>query len=238
METKPLISVLLPCYKHEAYLMNAVQSIINQTYENWELLILSDDPEYILRDYNDLDKRIDVYDRINTLNCDERKGKWYRINEGFEIANGQYIAFQDADDISIPQRFELSLKHIGDKDFLYGDSIYFLSNGTQKYVKAPAKFDLDYLKTKSLGNQGSYFFKKGLPKYPEVGYGDDRCWLIRCLQNGMTTKYLPLPFYYYRNYTSNFRINSFNKFQTVFARIHRRYLNYKLQKYVDQQQIT
>ncbi|MFX0141218.1 MAG: glycosyltransferase family 2 protein, partial [Candidatus Hodarchaeota archaeon] len=232
METKPLISVLLPVYRHEAYLMDAVQSIIRQTYENWELIILEDDSDIHLLDYENLDSRINVIPTI------EHYGKWYRINNGLYRSSGQYIAFQDADDISIPQRFELSLKHIGDADFLYGDSIYLLSNGTQKYVRAPEQFDLDYLKQKSLGNQGSYFFKKGLPNYPEVGYGDDRCWLIECLKTGIKTQYLPLPLYYYRNYTSNFRINSFNKIQTIFARIHRTYLNYKLQKYVNQQQIT
>ena len=48
----PKISVILPHYKHEAYLMDAVQSIINQTYEDWELIILNDDPDCDLRSYS------------------------------------------------------------------------------------------------------------------------------------------------------------------------------------------
>ena len=125
MENKPLISVLLPVYKHEAYLMEAVHSILSQTYTHYELIILNDDPNIDIHNYKDLDGS----DRIRTFDTFDNKGKWYRINEGFEIARGDFIAFQDADDISIPYRFVLSLMNIGNADFLYSDAISMNKDG-------------------------------------------------------------------------------------------------------------
>ena len=178
--------------------MDAVQSIINQTYQNWELLILSDDPDSTNIEYHSLDKRIEV------VECNERRGKWYRINKGLTFSSGSYIAFQDADDISISQRLELSLHYIGGADFLYGDSISMFQNGTNCYNKCQ---ELD-IANRPLGNQGSYFFKKNDVSYPEIGRGDDWLFVAKCLKAGMKFKYLPLPLFFYREYTGNFRKSS------------------------------
>jgi len=218
VENNPLISVLLPVYKHEAYLMEAVQSIINQTFTDWELLILTDDPELnsSLYDYCELDERIIFY------GCDKNKGKWYRINEGLAIAQGDFIAFQDADDISIPHRFAVSLQNIGDADFLYGDAIAINQDNTHSYLKCQ---DID-INNRPLGNQGSYFFRKSDISYPEIGRGDDWLFVAKCLKAGMKFRYLELPLYYYRDYTGNFRKNS-NKIKRYFS-------NRKLKKIVNQ----
>lgn len=218
MENKPLISVLLPVYKHEAYLMDAVQSIINQTFEDWELLILNDDP------HNDLSEYINLDCRIRVSNCSKNKGKWYRINEGFNLSRGMYIAFQDADDISIPQRLELSIKNIGRADLIYGDAIGLLKDGTKQYLK-PWFGNID---DKPVGNQGSYFIKltDKVPNYPEIGRGDDWIFIAKCIKAKMILSYIPLPFYYYRDYTGNFRASS-NKIKRFFS-------NRKLRKLVNQ----
>lgn len=201
METNPLISVLLPVYKHEAYLMDAVQSIINQTYQNWELFILSDDPELSLHYYMRIDKRIFAIDTNGNY------GKYAVINSGFTMCNGNYIAFQDADDISMPQRFELSIKNINGNDFLYADGISLLPNGEQQYMKA----DGNHLTKKPLGCQGTYFIKnsKNIPEFEKgINRGDDWIWVVKCIMAGMSMCHLPLPLYYYRDYTGNFRKNS------------------------------
>jgi len=200
MET-PLISVLLPVYKHEAYLMDAVQSIINQTYQNWELLILNDDPEKYLNFYERLDSRIEVFEN------DKHRGKWFQINCGIKLSAGSYIAFQDADDISMPQRFDISLKEINGNDFLYADGICLLPNGKQKYMKS----DGNNLTKKPLGCQGTYFIKKSdnVPEFEKgINRGDDWIWVVKCIMAGMSMCHLSLPLYYYRDYTGNFRKNS------------------------------
>jgi len=214
----------MPVYKHEAYLMEAVHSILSQTFTDFELIILSDDPGYVYLDYQDLDNRIEVYDKINSGELTfQNKGKWYRIKQGFGLAKGQFIAFQDADDVSIPQRFELSLKNIGDADFLYSDAISMNKDGTHSYLRCQ---DLE-IENRPLGNQGSYFFRKVISiKYPEIGRGDDWLFVAECFKKGFKFKYLPLPLYYYRDYSGNFRANS-NKIKRYFS-------NRKLRKIVNQ----
>lgn len=213
----PLISVLMPVYKHEAYLMESVHSILSQTVTDFELIILNDNSIGDLLDYHDLDGRIKVYE------CSVHKGKWYRIKQGFGLAKGQFIAFQDADDVSIPQRFELSLKNIGDADFLYSDAISMNKDGTHSYLRCQ---DLE-IENRPLGNQGSYFFRKVISiKYPEIGRGDDWLFVAECFKKGFKFKYLPLPLYYYRDYSGNFRANS-NKIKRYFS-------NRKLRKIVNQ----
>jgi len=102
-----LISVILPVYNAELYLKEAIESILNQTYENFELIILndgsSDDSLKIINSFND--------DRIILINR-ENKGLVYTLNEGINLAKGKYIARMDADDISLPERFEKQIKLI------------------------------------------------------------------------------------------------------------------------------
>jgi glycosyltransferase involved in cell wall biosynthesis len=100
---QPIISVLMPVYNAELYLEEAIKSIINQTFENFEFIIIddgsTDDSLKIIQKYEDKDSRIICISR-------ENKGIIYSLNEGLNISSGQYIARMDADDISYPDRLE------------------------------------------------------------------------------------------------------------------------------------
>jgi glycosyltransferase involved in cell wall biosynthesis len=105
-ETKaqqPIISVIMPVYNAELYLEEAINSIISQTFKNFEFIIIddgsSDDSLKIIQKYADRDSRIICISR-------ENKGIIYSLNEGLNISNGQYVARMDADDISYPERLE------------------------------------------------------------------------------------------------------------------------------------
>ena len=223
-----MISVILPCYKHNAYLSDAIQSIINQTYPDWELLIFNDDPKSNLQAYKQLDIRIQVFE------CNERKGQAYRLNEGIYAAQGNYIAFMDADDICLPFRFEVSLINA---DMVYGDGIY-LEKTHRNYIKATKDFTHDYLI--DINNIAcpfdSILIKSELAKKvkfrDEIGYGNDRVWYLDLLKQTLKIDYVPLPLIYVNANSSNFRINSKNKFQTIKARIHRKLIRRKLSKYI------
>jgi glycosyltransferase involved in cell wall biosynthesis len=99
-----LISVILPVYNAQEYLAEAIESILAQTYQNFEFIIIndgsSDNSLNIIKSFND--DRIHLIDRKNM-------GLVYSLNEALSIANGKYIARMDADDISLPDRFEKQL---------------------------------------------------------------------------------------------------------------------------------
>ncbi|MGB5989339.1 MAG: glycosyltransferase family 2 protein [Marinifilaceae bacterium] len=103
MINNPLVSVILPVYNGAEYLARAIDSILQQSYENFELIILndgsSDNTQTIIESYSNKDKRVKFVNRNN-------KGLIYTLNEGFSIARGKYIARHDDDDYSYPKRFE------------------------------------------------------------------------------------------------------------------------------------
>lgn len=100
----PEISVVMPVYNSEVYLREAMESILNQTIENFEFIILNDGStdrsESVIREYADTDKRIKAF------NSKQNKGLIYQLNKGMELSKGKYIARMDSDDISFPGRLE------------------------------------------------------------------------------------------------------------------------------------
>jgi len=108
---KPKISVIMPIYNCEEYLKEAVESILNQTFTDFEFIIVNDGSVdkslSILREFEQKDKRIKIISR-------ENRGLIYSLNEGVKLAQGKYIARMDGDDISLPERFEKQVKFMED----------------------------------------------------------------------------------------------------------------------------
>lgn len=105
--SNPLVSVVMSVYNSEKYLKEAIDSILNQTYTNFEFIIINDGSTDssldIIQKYMKKDGRIVLISR-------ENKGLPYSLNEGIGKAKGKYIARMDADDISLPTRFEEQVK--------------------------------------------------------------------------------------------------------------------------------
>lgn len=103
MTEQPLVSVVMSVYNAQDYLNEAIESILNQSYENVEFIIVNDGSTdsslNIIQSYMINDSRISLIDRKN-------KGLPFSLNEGINIAKGKYIARMDADDISLPTRIE------------------------------------------------------------------------------------------------------------------------------------
>ncbi|MBD2002388.1 MULTISPECIES: glycosyltransferase family 2 protein [Cyanophyceae] len=97
----PLVSVLMAVYNGERYLAAAINSILNQTFTNFEFIIINDGSTdntiNILSQYQKSDHRIHIYHQGN---C----GLTASLNKGFQLTKGKYIARMDADDISLPKR--------------------------------------------------------------------------------------------------------------------------------------
>ncbi len=97
----PVISVVMPVYNGEKYLREAIDSILNQTFTDFELLIIndgsSDSTEKIIQSYHD--------DRIVYIKNEQNLGLIKTLNKGLDLAKGEFIARMDQDDISSHERF-------------------------------------------------------------------------------------------------------------------------------------
>lgn len=109
LNKKPEISVLMPVYNAEKYLAKAVESILQQTFSNFEFVIFNDGSTdkslKILQHYAAQDSRIRLISR-------ENKGLVATLNEGISIINTPLIARMDSDDIALPDRFAIQKNYM------------------------------------------------------------------------------------------------------------------------------
>jgi glycosyltransferase involved in cell wall biosynthesis len=102
MNQQPLISVILPAYNSEDYIVEALESIINQTYDNLEIIVINDGSTdrtvEKIKSLND--------DRINLITNEVNLGLIKTLNKGILLSSGKYIARMDADDIAMSSRLE------------------------------------------------------------------------------------------------------------------------------------
>jgi len=110
----PSVSVIMPCYNSEKYLREAIDSILNQTYANFELIIVDDgstDKTWeIIKEYEKQDYRV-----IPTKNLFD-KGVPGGMNTGLDLSRGKYITRMDSDDISLPTRLEKQVSFLAENE--------------------------------------------------------------------------------------------------------------------------
>ena len=102
-----MISVILPCYNAERYIALTIQSVLDQTYKNFELIIINDgstdDSEVVIKSFDD--------QRIKYI-VQENKGVGSTLRKGCELASGEFIARIDADDVCFSNRFEKQIQFL------------------------------------------------------------------------------------------------------------------------------
>lgn len=134
---KDLVSVIMPSYNTGRFIRETIESILNQTYENWELIIIddcsNDDTESILKEY--IDSRINFYK--NRKNC----GAAFSRNKGILLAKGKWIAFLDSDDLWVQTKLEKQLKYMKKNNYCMTYTNYeIIDEGSNKnyiYVTGP-----------------------------------------------------------------------------------------------------
>lgn len=98
----PLVSIVIPTYNRERLLNRAIKSVLNQTYTNFELIVVddcsTDCTESVVKGFQD--------DRIRYIRHERNQGAPTARNNGIKAANGEYIAFQDSDDVWLSTKLE------------------------------------------------------------------------------------------------------------------------------------
>lgn len=112
MDSSPLISCVIPTLDRPKFLRRAVDSIINQTYDHVEIVVVASPPHdstrQILQDYS-TKKNL-----LNPLYIQDTSGPIVARNRGIEVAKGKYIAFLDDDDVWKPEKLEKQVEYLGD----------------------------------------------------------------------------------------------------------------------------
>ena len=127
-----LVSIIVPFYKKKKYVLNSIKSILNQTYKNFEIIIIYDDTKlddlkYIL-EIKRLDKRIRVFRNK------ENKGVGLSRNYGIKKSRGKFIAFLDADDIWHPLKLSTQIEFMINNNFSITHTSYNIINEKNKKV--------------------------------------------------------------------------------------------------------
>ena len=130
----PLISVIMPAYKCANTISRSIKSIVGQTYDQWELLIVvekktDDETLMIIREYCNKDFRIKQLVNENT------PGIPGSLNYGISMAKGEYIARMDSDDFSYEYRFERQIKYMEENPNV-------MVCGSYSYIVSPNKMEL------------------------------------------------------------------------------------------------
>lgn len=199
----PQVSILMPVYNTAPYLREAIDSMLSQTFTDFELIVLNDcspdNAEEILDTYND--------PRIVRYKGAKNVGLSNVLNIGIELARGKYIARMDSDDISLPNRLQVQVDYLeahpeidlvsvgmqlfGDKEEIWIRDLVF------EELKIRAMFRSPVLHASSMWRKDS-FEKHGLRFRQEMVPAEDYDLWTRALVRGLKLANLPDVLYRYR----------------------------------------
>lgn len=105
---KPKVSVIIPTYNRAESLPRAIQSVLNQTFQDFEIIVVddgsTDNTKDIIKEFQEQDKR------VKYIKHDKNKGAAAARNTGIKVAKGKFIAFQDSDDEWLPKKLEKQME--------------------------------------------------------------------------------------------------------------------------------
>lgn len=217
---KDLVSIIIPVYNAEQYIGQTIESVLNQTYENWELLLVDDGSKdsscAIIEEYAKKDKRI-------RLICKENEGAAKARNTGVLEASGKYVAYLDADDLWLSCKLEKEITFALEKDVAFVFTGYEFADengvGTGKIVKVPEKLSYTQaLKNTTIFTSTVLFDLKKLSKedimMPVVKSEDTALWW-KVLKKGYTAYGLDENLVLYRRVANSLSSNKLEAIRRI-----------------------
>lgn len=246
---KELISIIVPVYNVEKYIDRCMESLLNQTYTNLEIILIDDgSPDNCSKkcdDYAKIDERIKVIHKHN-------EGLGLARNSGLEIASGKYIAFVDSDDYVTSDMCEIlyNAAYSTNADIVYGN-VYYENNGNISYKKIfnqkiwegkkveELLLDLIAMNPKSKEDTimevsvWKALFKKSIFDKYNIKFESERKFIsediifdIDYISKVNKVIMLPNPIYYYsvnpNSLSKTFRIDRFEKVKVLYNEIRRK----------------
>lgn len=171
--SEPLVSVIVPAYNHDQFLEKRLSSIFNQTFQNFELILMddcsTDKSRQILEQYRENDKVSKVV--LNTTNSGSTFVQW---NKGVELAQGRYIWIAESDDVAAPSFLEvvthsiladptIVLSYTNSMRINQEDKEIGLWNFEHRKLKSNADFQRDFVKDGNLFIVDHLIYQNVLP---------------------------------------------------------------------------
>ncbi|MFJ8119879.1 glycosyltransferase family 2 protein [Bacillus mycoides] len=143
----PLISIIIPTYNAEKFILYTINSVKEQTYKKWEMVVIDDCSSDATIKIVEEQKRLDQ--RIRIIQLENNSGAAIARNRGINHAKGKYVAFLDSDDLWLPEKLEKQLAFMQKNDIAFSFTGYQIMNQagvlTDKVVHAPEKVDYNGL---------------------------------------------------------------------------------------------
>lgn len=158
-EKKELVSIIIPTYKTNESLKRAIDSVLNQSYENVEIIVVDDNhnDEYrekaasIIREYSD--------NRIIYVQHEKNKNGSAARNTGVSNCHGKYIGFLDDDDYFLPNKIEKQYNFINNNNYQFCTCFYYRNNHKYSF-KIKDDYSIDVFLNKTTPQTSSFFMKR------------------------------------------------------------------------------
>lgn len=216
-----LISIVIPVYNAAPYLRETIQSVRQQTYPHWELILVDDGSTdgsmEILQACKT--KSRESGHRIEVLSIAENKGPAVARNTGVQAARGKYLAFLDADDIWDKDKLKKQLLFLKEKECAFGFTGYEFADQTAKrngkIVSVPEKISYEEaLKNTTISTITVMFDRSKLPEelllMPEDCQREDTATWWNILKQGYSAYGLNEPLSVYRRHAGSHSANKWN----------------------------
>lgn len=178
-----LVSIIVPVYNAGAFIEETIQKVCDQTYGQWELLLVDDCSKDDSREK--IQKYCEKDERIRLIAKEKNEGAAKARNTGIELAAGSYLAFLDADDIWYPDKLEKELQFMEEKQAAFAFTSYEFGDEegyeTGRIVDAPATLDYRKALSRTVIFTSTVMFDLGkidrnLIKMPDVPSEDTATW--------------------------------------------------------------
>ena len=178
-----LVSIIVPVYNAGAFIEETIQKVCDQTYGQWELLLVDDCSKDDSREK--IQKYCEKDERIRLIAKEKNEGAAKARNTGIELAGGSYLAFLDADDIWYPDKLEKELQFMEEKQAAFAFTSYEFGDEegyeTGRIVDAPATLDYRKALSRTVIFTSTVMFDLGkidrnLIKMPDVPSEDTATW--------------------------------------------------------------
>ena len=201
----PIVSVIMPCFNSEKFIEASIQSVLNQTFKNFELIIIdggsSDNTTKIINKLALTDNRLSLLENL------EDQGPAHARYKGINKSKGIYIAFLDADDLWLKNKLSLQINFMNENNFSFSYTRYRSINETGLKTGCLIPMYRSYNYTQALGRRGigtltvvlkKSILTKDIIEHFGKSHGEEYLWWLLILKKGTEAKLLNIDTARYR----------------------------------------